>query len=274
VRRRRTWALAAGVALGLAALGAVLVVLPRPADRRVVAQASAPTPPRFDAKSSEEAVWLPRTVGSRTTVELTRGSVTFTIPHLEGAQRFVVSLPDGEVEVRGTRFTVDVEDGRTAGVSVAQGVVAFRRSGEQEMLLVGGQSWSAPPMLIGGPTPRPSATALSSTRSAGPAPMAAQPVSPALASATAPARAGHLFDEGVASFDDGAYVRADEQLARFANEFPADPRSEDASYLRAVARWRLGDKRAAAALARAYLAAYPAGLRRLEAQRLVDDAAK
>ena len=79
---------------------------------------------------------------------------------------------------------------------------------------------------------------------------------------------GARFHTAMASFEAGDYERADSEFDAFAHEFPSDPRCEDAAYLRAVARFRRGDKFGAAALARAYLVAYPAGLRRIEARRL------
>lgn len=89
---------------------------------------------------------------------------------------------------------------------------------------------------------------------------------------SAPARrpAGAAFDEAFASFERGSYGVADVQLERFVHEFPGDPRAEDAAYLRAVARSRLGDREGAKLLARAYLDAYPNGLRGLEAKRLAE----
>lgn len=45
-------------------------------------------------------------------------------------------------------------------------------------------------------------------------------------------------------------------------------------FLRAVARSRLGDRGGGAALARAYLAAFPHGLRRREAEELARDGDK
>jgi hypothetical protein len=52
------------------------------------------------------------------------------------------------------------------------------------------------------------------------------------------------------------------------HDYPADPRCEDAAHLRAVAHSRMGDAAGAAGLARTYLAAFPRGLRRIEAADL------
>jgi hypothetical protein len=89
--------------------------------------------------------------------------------------------------------------------------------------------------------------------------------------AHASASAGARFHTAMASFEGGDYARADAELGLFIRDFASDPRCEDAAYLRAVARFRRGDKVGAAALARAYLVAYPAGLRRIEARRLAHE---
>jgi hypothetical protein len=88
--------------------------------------------------------------------------------------------------------------------------------------------------------------------------------------ARATASAGSRFNTAMASFEAGAYARADSEFDLFAREFAEDPRCEDAAYLRAVARFRRGDKPGAATLARAYLITYPSGLRRIEARRLAN----
>jgi TolA-binding protein len=80
--------------------------------------------------------------------------------------------------------------------------------------------------------------------------------------------AGTAFDDAFATFERGAYGVADVKFERFIHAFPGDPRTEDAAYLRAVARSRMGDKEGAAELARTYLELYPHGFRRIEAQRL------
>jgi TolA-binding protein len=70
------------------------------------------------------------------------------------------------------------------------------------------------------------------------------------------------------AFRDGDYASADDLLGRFMREMPADPRVEDACFLRAVANARQGKKANAADIARTYLARFPRGLRRPEAERI------
>ncbi len=84
--------------------------------------------------------------------------------------------------------------------------------------------------------------------------------------------AGEKFDEAIGSFVHGSYGLADAQLAEFTRRFPDDARCEDAAFLSAVACWRMGDTKGARARAEAYLSAYPNGLRRGEAQHILDDA--
>jgi ferric-dicitrate binding protein FerR (iron transport regulator) len=236
-----------------------------------VAQVSATTAaPKFDVEALGGAVWRSRTTGATTSIELADGVAEFSVPHLEATQRFVVSLPDGEIEVRGTRFTVVVDVGRTTSVTVTDGRVAFRRSGEPEIVLRAGDRWSKvePEPLADKTETPPTAVATSTAR---------RPRLPAIASTppsgSAMPSAGARFGEAMASFHAGDYARADAQLAQFAADFPNDPRCEDAAFLRAVARWRVGDRAGAASLARAYLSTYPNGLRRIEAQHIVDGTA-
>jgi TolA-binding protein len=66
----------------------------------------------------------------------------------------------------------------------------------------------------------------------------------------------------------GDYRRAEPLFAAFVREHPKDARAEDATFLRAEGLARSGDRDGAAAAARAYLAAFPRGLRRPEAERL------
>ncbi len=72
----------------------------------------------------------------------------------------------------------------------------------------------------------------------------------------------------MAAFGAASYAQADDLLASFALEFGGDARAEDASFLRAVARSRMGDEAGAASLAGAYLRSFPLGLRRREAEEL------
>lgn len=58
-------------------------------------------------------------------VELDNGALRVHVRHQVPGERFLVVLPDGELEVRGTTFEVFVEGGATTRVHVDEGVVDF-----------------------------------------------------------------------------------------------------------------------------------------------------
>jgi ferric-dicitrate binding protein FerR (iron transport regulator) len=245
-------------------------------------------PPHYDVTEGAHAVWRTRSDGSVARVDLADGEASFYVASHAAPQQFLVSLPDGEVEATGTRFTIDVALGRTRRVSVADGSLVFRRKDEHEMTLRAGEGWSR--TEVAQETPEATANAPANVNPAGIAaggrPMPASSIVAGLArpsmhassSSSAPPsgvppvtrRAGEKFDEAISSFVQGSYGRADVELDEFMKEFPHDARCEDASFLRAVARWRMGDATGARTRAESYLETYPNGLRRSEAQHIVD----
>lgn len=192
------------------------------------------------------------------------------LEHLRQRAKLLQSANAVAVPIR--RSTPWIASAAVGLVFVAGAAVALRLASQSAPETASADPAQAPKHEHAGelwPEPEP-------TSSAAPQPSSARPPSDhavhapkASASQRAPSpAAGELFDEGVASFRASAYEDADRQLARFAREFPKDPRCEDAMYLRAVARWRLGDRDGAAELAKSYLDAYPNGLRRPEAERM------
>jgi TolA-binding protein len=89
-----------------------------------------------------------------------------------------------------------------------------------------------------------------------------------LPSRLAAASAGAAFTEAMSAFSDGDFARAERLFSVFERDHAGDARVEDATFLRAVARSRRGDRAGAASLAREYLRRFPNGLRRIEAERL------
>ncbi|AKU90935.1 FecR domain-containing protein [Vulgatibacter incomptus] len=86
-------------------------------------------------------------------VRLAAGTLSLHVEHLSPRQRFVVATADAEVEVRGTRFQVVAEDERLVRVSVQEGKVEVRVSGEAPLLLLPGESWersAAPSVKVAG----------------------------------------------------------------------------------------------------------------------------
>lgn len=262
--------------LGLVAAAAVALLF----WARPWGEASAPlATATYEVAPEGAADYAREVVGDTTQIAFRAGRAGFHVEHLEGPARFVVALPDGQLEVRGTRFVIDVAEGRTREVTVTEGAVALSLPGFSGLLRAG-ERW---PTTVAAPAPEePVAAPLASTDSgpiAAPASTASAVAAPvalqgggggpvAVASAAAPPSAGARFAEAMAAFSAGNYGRADHLFADFVRDFPRDGRAEDAMFLRADARARRGDGAGAAAAAREYLTAFPRGLRRPEAERM------
>lgn len=106
--------------------------------------ASAQQPPTYEVTGLAQASFTREEVGPVARVRLAGGSAEFHVHHLRAGQRFLVALPDGEIEVRGTRFVVAVKGQGTSFVVVTEGKVVLRRPGEPERLLFAGDRWDRP----------------------------------------------------------------------------------------------------------------------------------
>jgi FecR protein len=280
---------AAAVAIGRLGGGPV----PRSNDAAV---ATVPSPsPGFRIQATPETEWLTVDSGPALRLALRRGQVTIAVDKLHAGQRFLVDLPDGELEVRGTRFVVDAEPGRTKAVRVLEGRVVIRFHGLPIVALGAGQAWHAPPIAASAPAQveradpaaagaHAVATSIAKKRVPASPVVARDGRSRAPASATGmgglteseapPSQerddsAGTAFGRAMAAFSAGDDRRAERMLLEFEAVHRGDPRAEDAAFLAAVARARAGDRAGSRALAQHYLERYPRGLRRAEAERLV-----
>jgi ferric-dicitrate binding protein FerR (iron transport regulator) len=241
--------------------------------------------PTYRLDASPGASWQTIEEGAALRLRLGSGSFMLEVDKLTAVQRFVLELPDGELEVIGTHFGVRVEPEGTRRVEVTEGRVALRLRDALPMSLGAGESWTAEREAARAAAP-PSVPAaeLPST----PAPAAAVPNerSPARARQTAlpetkrgleppsgeqAATSGTHNDDfarAVAAFGAGDYGQAERLFQDFERRHPEDARQEDSTFLRAVARARRGDAAGARATARQYLERYPNGLRAPEAERL------
>ena len=215
---------------------------------------------------------------------LTQGLLHAKVAKLGHGERFIVRTPDAEVEVRGTVFQVAIVDadvncgdGTRTRVSVSEGIVEVRGNGATHSIHPG-EIW---------PAGCPSAPVASVTHEALPAtrraPMAVQaerapstPTTPAAPEAisndplsarqtSSIAEQNALFAEASAAHRRGDDVSAVNTYATLIARYPASPLAESA----AVQRMNLlqGSERAAAA--RQYLARYPRGYARNDAERLL-----
>ncbi|HLK37367.1 MAG TPA: FecR domain-containing protein [Polyangiaceae bacterium] len=211
--------------------------------------------------SSQAGRWSQSREAGVERVRLEDGSIRVHVRPQEPGERFLVTLPDGELEVRGTTFEVRVEQGSTRQVSVDEGVVALRLNGRGELRLGAREEWTAPPALA---RDAPPATSRPSRGAFPPASAhyTAAPVDPE----TAYAAAVRLLSEG--SHDEAASA-----FRAFVRSDPSGEFAEDASFLEAVALARAGRTDAAAVVAEGHLAGYPRSFHRKEAAVLVARAA-
>jgi TolA-binding protein len=270
---RRRLTVAAFVATAVAALAFVAFALLRPATlRQPHASIAAPT---YRLEASEGADFALADPGATLRIDARRGRFELEVDRLKQGQRFLLSLPDGELEVRGTRFVVDVDRARTRSVHVTEGRVTLRLRNRAPVVLSAGDRW--PAVAAGAPSPEPprppdlERSAAAATPNSVRAPRATAPTASAAPTATPAPTAGGDFAGAMAAFSAGDFARAETLFATFEARHPRDARVEDSMFLRSVARSRRGDTGGAQALARDYLRRYPKGLRRLEAERLAAD---
>jgi hypothetical protein len=194
-------------------------------------------------------------------VALAGGSVRVHVRPQQEGERFLVSLPDGEIEVRGTTFDVSVAAGATARVHVDEGVVDLRLAGRDEAHLAAGDTWTASPSQPVAFKP-PAAPVQPVTSVAAPVVMA--PAAPP------PVDEGEsAYAAAVALLRDGRNAEAAAALQAFVIAHPQAAQTEDASYLEAVALARAGRVDAAALAAEQHLSRFPGSFHRREAEALV-----
>jgi TolA-binding protein len=278
--RRNRWLALATVAL-LVAVG-IGYSFRRPSVPSPPAILSAPA---FEIQPVGAAEWHVERAGARAQLRLTDGIVSLHVDKLAPGQRFTVVLPDGELEVRGTRFIVEVRDGRTDRVEVTEGAVTVKLGARESRLLGAGESWRGnlagaeeTPVDVGS-KPRdnsddpiePATAPQPSAKPAGASPLRSangggpSKKEPSNVRAGKPS-AGAVFVAAMAAFDAGAYGRAEQLFTEFEGLSPTDARAEDADFLRIIIRARLGDEKGARQKAHAYLARHPRAFREGEVE--------
>jgi hypothetical protein len=192
------------------------------------------------------SVWRRLQGGHAVRLQLDSGRLTVQVDKLQARQSFVLRLPDGELEVRGTRFVVDAADGGTRAISVSEGLVALRVRGRPELLLGVGASWQAEPTPAAAIPPRPLDSAspqqlapvvnrpgITSARPTGSVAPTPAPTPGLSAGVTAP---NNDFASAMAAFDRGDFGTAEQSFERFERAHPQSSQVEDALFLRAMTR--------------------------------------
>jgi hypothetical protein len=223
--------------------------------------------------------------GTTERFSLARGRLSVHVVELLSGQRFIVDTPDAQIEVRGTRFALNVlsqaescGNGTRTRLVVSEGVVEVRSSGVVERVNAG-QAWPA--------------DCSAPTAQAAPAPSAARAVAatpavvastPAVAVPSAAARAPHgalaattsslsrqndLFAAAVALRQRGDVPAALRAYQELIVRFPRSPLAQDAMVER-IRLLALSSDARARDEARRYLSTYPRGFAVKEARRLTD----
>jgi ferric-dicitrate binding protein FerR (iron transport regulator) len=287
------------------ALGFLLVVFLR-SQRPVVD--SGVTEPSYRLVAAPGSRWHVAQPGSALRLAVEEGTFTISVNKLKTNQRFALDLPDGELEVRGTRFTVRLGGQHTLRVAVEEGHVALRFSGHDETILGPGDEWPIVALVDPGPPPAAdsNASANHSASRRGP-PVAASNVSSVRNAHAQPSRygrngsslsdstasppgtaaviaasdggiqqptAGEDFARAMSMFSRGDYGTAEQLLDAFETRYPGSSHTEDVLFLRALTRSRRGDQQGASRLAHEYLRRYPAGFRTKEAERMAHELLK
>ncbi len=242
--------------------------------------------PTYRLDASPGASWQTIEKGAALRLRLGSGSFLVEVDKLTAVQRFVLDLPDGELEVIGTHFGVRVEPEGTRRVEVTEGRVALRLRDMPPISLGAGESWTAqreaaraadPPSVPAAERPssppalaaaKPRERSLARARPKAPAETKRALEPPSGEQAATAGTHDDDFARAMAAFGAGDYGQAERLFQDFERRHPEDARREDSTFLRAVARVRRGDAAGARATAREYLERYPNGLRAPEAKRL------
>jgi hypothetical protein len=216
-------------------------------------------------------------------VQLDEGQVELEVAPLGMNERFRVLTDDGQVEVRGTRFTVTASERHLAAVHVSHGRVEVRSSGGALAILDAGDDWIREVPPGAGPSGMPSIQdSIRPSPSIGPKgsrshrglPDASQVGEAAMARPMASATTGRRGSgsDGSASFGHAWSLLRDGDSKGAATEFGKLERlaqgrdiEEDVLYWQAVATGRAGDAGGARSLFEGFLTRFPSGVRSGEA---------
>jgi hypothetical protein len=226
-----------------------------------------------DLSASSELEVLRPTANERR-LRLGTGAVDVDLPHkLEAGKHLVVETPDAEVLVVGTAFTVEVGGqgaARATHVSVRRGTVWIMQGGKQRAVLRAGDDWRST-VATAAVTPTPAEP------KAVDAPVASRPKASArVRGGVRPVDSGTLEEEnrlyqaGLSARNAGDSAGAADAFASLLSRYPRTVLREQALAGEFRALDRVGRSSAAMVAARRYLASYPTGFARADAERVVN----
>lgn len=205
------------------------------------------------------------------------GATRFVVAKVPTGKRFVVRTADAEVEVRGTVFRVGYGEpaceGTSSRVDVTEGLVVVRSAGH-EYLVPAGTSWPANCSTLSAPVTSAAVTALPAQAPAATVVHAApKPTALAVPSIIAPpkspssdlAEQNDMFAEATTKKRNGDRSGAVVAYERFLARWPGSALAETA----AIERMRLLDGSMRREAAKSYLARWPNGSARAEAESVL-----
>jgi FecR-like protein len=201
--------------------------------------------------------------GANQLLRLSAGSIDLHVAKLKADQRFVVGTADAEVEVRGTQFHVSIVrpdsacgHGTPTRVTVTEGVVVVRHDGTEDRVGAGEVWPSGCSAAV--------ASAFDAARFG-----AASPRSPGMAS-TLPEQ-NDLYHRAIATRNAGDLRGAIAGFEGLLAKYPSGADAE-AAHVEIMRLLRKVSPSQAVAAARQYLASYPKGTSRDEAEGIISDA--
>jgi hypothetical protein len=197
------------------------------------------------------------------------GAIDVDLPRkLPNGQALILETPDAQVRVVGTAFRVDVsldDTGKPATeVNVRRGTVWVTQRGERRATLGAGSKWRSAAQPAARAAVEPLAVETPTKTAHGPS----RPSRAAEAQGTL-AEENRLYESALAARNAGDDRRAAEGFGQLLARYPRSVLGEQSLAERFRALDRAGQVSLSVAAARRYLAAYPDGFARADAERIV-----
>jgi hypothetical protein len=225
---------------------------------------------RAELEGSSE-LEIVRPTASERRLRLGVGTVDVDLPRrLDSGKQLVIETPDVEVLVVGTAFTVDVgraPGARSTRVRVRRGTVWITQGKKQLAVLNAGDDWtSAEPARAAAPAaPVPAAAPVKQSGRT----VVSRAASPQRSTESGTlAEENRLFEAGLAARNAGDHAGAADAFAGLLARYPRSVLREQALAEQFRALERAGRSSAATIAARRYLAGYPSGFARADAERV------
>jgi hypothetical protein len=259
-----------GLGLALVAAGALVVARRAQPDSDAALAESARTHARTGVvlRTVGEPTWSESHAPGVRRFVLSSGTLELAIVHSPGDERVIVQVPDGTIEDQGTKFSVSVASGHTSSLRVTEGAIVFQRTEGTAVRVSAGQVWVPAPAVVN-ETDAPLVTRSEPPVQAAPAPRALAALEPAAEITAEPTRTTSPRPRTLRS-EAFPMVRTAPSPVRAPSGALDESATlaEDLAYLRIVALRQEGREGEATLAAKDYIRRFPAGFRRVEAERI------